>query len=178
MSLRAEVISAFATLGLSHDVEESVASKAYKKLALIHHPDRNHGDSTATQRFQEVCILVVFDLSGSAYSHVFPLLFCRLALRGLFAKDTTIILNEVEKTGAHMITHTVVVNMQRMMTSLWTKTRQLNSSGVFPTNLVPSIMMVKLICLISQIYVRRNASWNVHSRERTTCVIVFHFATV
>lgn len=54
MVLKDEVINAFATLGLEPDVELSVASTAYKKAALKHHPDRNHGDTSAKERFQEV----------------------------------------------------------------------------------------------------------------------------
>ena len=34
--------------------DEAVLKKAYKKMSLKHHPDRNRGDPTATQRFQRV----------------------------------------------------------------------------------------------------------------------------
>ena len=57
MVLKQEVINAFNTLGLdpaSTTVEQ--ATTAYKKLALKHHPDRNFGDSTANERFQEASI--------------------------------------------------------------------------------------------------------------------------
>lgn len=49
-----EVVDAFETLGLPVKADRITASKAYKHLALIHHPDRNHGDATATLRFQQV----------------------------------------------------------------------------------------------------------------------------
>ena len=52
--MRKEVIDAFRVLELDTDAEEAEAAKAYKKLAFKHHPDRNHGDTTATARFQEV----------------------------------------------------------------------------------------------------------------------------
>lgn len=55
MVLRQEVIDAFTVLGVPSDSEEAFACRAYKKLALLHHPDRNHGDATSTTRFQEVC---------------------------------------------------------------------------------------------------------------------------
>lgn len=48
------MVQAFNTLNINPDVDQATASKAYKRLALIHHPDRNHKDSTATQRFQEI----------------------------------------------------------------------------------------------------------------------------
>lgn len=54
MVLRKEVVDAFAVLGLTPDVSQAEASKAYKTLALKHHPDRNYGDYTANARFQEV----------------------------------------------------------------------------------------------------------------------------
>ncbi|KAF5386702.1 hypothetical protein D9615_001736 [Tricholomella constricta] len=54
MVLRTQVIDAFKVLGVPPDTDEATASKAYKKLALLHHPDRNHGDSTSTARFQEI----------------------------------------------------------------------------------------------------------------------------
>ncbi|KAF8964086.1 hypothetical protein BDZ97DRAFT_943617 [Flammula alnicola] len=54
MVLKAEVVEAFAALGITTDTDQVTATKAYKRLALIHHPDRNHGDPTATQRFQQI----------------------------------------------------------------------------------------------------------------------------
>lgn len=61
MPLKPEVSSAFATLGLPEDADEPTASRAYKKLALLHHPDRNHGATAgATRRFQEVRLFLSF----------------------------------------------------------------------------------------------------------------------
>jgi hypothetical protein len=54
MLLENSVIEAFAAFGLTPNAELADVAKAYKKLALEHHPDRNHGDSTATERFQKV----------------------------------------------------------------------------------------------------------------------------
>jgi hypothetical protein len=54
MVLNPEVTKAFETLELTPDTLEDVAKSTYKKLALKHHPDRNHGDKSATQRFQQV----------------------------------------------------------------------------------------------------------------------------
>ena len=34
--------------------DEAQLKKAYKKMSLKHHPDRNRGDPSATQRFQRV----------------------------------------------------------------------------------------------------------------------------
>lgn len=47
----------FETLSLFVDADRITTSNAYKRLALIHHPDRNHRDATATLRFQQVLSL-------------------------------------------------------------------------------------------------------------------------
>ncbi|KAF9532395.1 hypothetical protein CPB83DRAFT_847786 [Crepidotus variabilis] len=54
MPIRQDVQDAFTTLGLNTDADLQQATKAYKRLALLHHPDRNHNDPHATQRFQEI----------------------------------------------------------------------------------------------------------------------------
>jgi hypothetical protein len=64
MPLRQDVQDAFSALGLTPDVDIEEATKVYRRLALQHHPDRNHGDPSATQRFQQVCYIkrLSFDL--------------------------------------------------------------------------------------------------------------------
>ncbi|KDR81399.1 hypothetical protein GALMADRAFT_221260 [Galerina marginata CBS 339.88] len=54
MVLKQQVLDAFALLGIEPDTDQATATKAYKRQALLHHPDRNHGDPEATQRFQEI----------------------------------------------------------------------------------------------------------------------------
>lgn len=41
-------------LGVARDADESAIKKAYRKLAMQYHPDRNAGDATAEVRFKEV----------------------------------------------------------------------------------------------------------------------------
>merc|ERR1719253_450620 len=49
----------YSILGVSKDADVDTIKRAYKKLALANHPDKNLGDEAATQRFQQI---------GHAYS--------------------------------------------------------------------------------------------------------------
>ncbi|MDY6843606.1 MAG: DnaJ domain-containing protein, partial [Thermodesulfobacteriota bacterium] len=41
-------------LGINKDASEEEIKKAYRKLALVYHPDRNHGDSGVEEKFKEI----------------------------------------------------------------------------------------------------------------------------
>lgn len=41
-------------LGIEKDATEQEVKKAYRKLAIIHHPDKNPGDDEAAERFKEI----------------------------------------------------------------------------------------------------------------------------
>ena len=44
----------YSTLGVAKDADLDSIKKAYRKLAMQYHPDRNHGDAAAEQKFKEV----------------------------------------------------------------------------------------------------------------------------
>jgi DnaJ homolog subfamily C member 7 len=41
-------------LGVSKDADDNTIKKAYRKLAIIHHPDKNPGDEDAAERFKDI----------------------------------------------------------------------------------------------------------------------------
>jgi len=44
----------YAVLGVSPDASAEEIKKAYRKLAHLHHPDKNSGDAAAEERFKEI----------------------------------------------------------------------------------------------------------------------------
>jgi molecular chaperone DnaJ len=44
----------YALLGVPRDADDAQIKKAYRKLAMEHHPDRNNGDKAAEARFKEI----------------------------------------------------------------------------------------------------------------------------
>ncbi len=44
----------YAVLGVGRDASEGEVKKAYRKLAMTYHPDRNNGDKAAEEKFKEI----------------------------------------------------------------------------------------------------------------------------
>ena len=50
----ARAVDFYAVLGIARDADEGEVKKAYRKLAMEHHPDRNNGDKASEERFKEI----------------------------------------------------------------------------------------------------------------------------
>src|SRR5436189_269311 len=44
----------YAVLGVPRDAAEADVKKAYRKLAMEYHPDRNNGDKAAEEKFKQI----------------------------------------------------------------------------------------------------------------------------
>ena len=47
-------------LGVSEDADQDVIKKAYRKLSMKYHPDKNKGDPTAEEKFRKLAMLILF----------------------------------------------------------------------------------------------------------------------
>jgi DnaJ family protein C protein 7 len=58
----------YETLGLEKTATAQEIKESFRRLALIHHPDKNPGDDQATARFQRVSIALLHILFSYSFS--------------------------------------------------------------------------------------------------------------
>ena len=58
----------YEVLGVDRDISEKDLKKAYRRVAMKYHPDRNPGDDVAEEKFKEAS--VIFSATYSAISLV------------------------------------------------------------------------------------------------------------
>ena len=56
-------------LKVAHGADEETIKRAYKKLALKFHPDKNQGDAEATKKFLEIG--TAYEVSRGSLHHTF-----------------------------------------------------------------------------------------------------------
>jgi preprotein translocase subunit Sec63 len=54
--LSASLRGCYELLGLTNGCSELEIKSAYKRLALLHHPDKNRGSKRSEERFKLVCL--------------------------------------------------------------------------------------------------------------------------
>ena len=47
----------YEVLGVPKDADASAIKKAYRRMAMEHHPDRNPGDKDAEEKFKELSLI-------------------------------------------------------------------------------------------------------------------------
>ena len=53
-------VDLYSVLTLDSSASSDDIKKAYKKAALRWHPDRNSGSEEASQKFKEVCVIIIY----------------------------------------------------------------------------------------------------------------------